>query len=171
MPVLVRRHLLLGALALPFAQRARAAADPVVLEWRDLVPGETDGTHYDTLRAKVLGIVGHGELDTGFIQELDAAITHDFDGKDVTIPGFMVPLDFAETGVTTLLLVPYVGACIHVPPPPPNQIIYVTTAEPYEVTGYFDPIVVTGEFNAIAKSTGLAEIGYRIEATRIEPYR
>jgi hypothetical protein len=49
------------------------------------------------------------------------------DGKTVKIPGYIVPLDHIGFGVVEFMLVPFIGACIHVPPPPPNQLIYVTT--------------------------------------------
>ncbi|CAN0590062.1 unnamed protein product, partial [Ectocarpus sp. 12 AP-2014] len=66
---------------------------------------------------------------------------------------------------------PYVGACIHVPPPPPNQLVLVTTDRPYENDGLFEPVVVTGMFGTAHTSTQLAEIGYALSADRIEPYR
>jgi len=49
----------------------------------------------------------------------------DIDGANVRISGFIVPLDFHEDGtINNMFLVPYFGACIHFPPPPPNQILY-----------------------------------------------
>ncbi len=45
--------------------------------------------------------------------------------KLVSVPGFMVPLEDDADQVSEFLLVPFAGACIHVPPPPPNQMIYV----------------------------------------------
>ena len=43
------------------------------------------------------------------------------------------------------MLVPYVGACIHVPPPPPNQLVYVTTDKPWDTMTLWEPVWVTGE--------------------------
>ena len=57
------------------------------------------------------------------------AVVPELDGKRVRIGGYVVPLDFEATNVKEFLLVPFVGACIHVPPPPPNQIIYVKSAK------------------------------------------
>ncbi len=67
------------------------------------------------------------------------------DGKIVKIPGYIVPLDYSGTGVTEFMLVPYVGACIHVPPPPPNQLVYVTTDKPWDTMTLWEPVWVTGE--------------------------
>ena len=62
-------------------------------------------------------------------QSANAPVNTELDGKQVKIPGFIVPLDVAKDGtVSEFFLVPYFGACIHVPPPPPNQIVYVTTS-------------------------------------------
>lgn len=147
---------------------ARAETPPIELSWDQLIPEDARGTLYGTMRA--LGIIEHGELSTGFDQELGARVTHEFDGKRVRLPGFAVPLDFEGTGTRQMLLVPYVGACIHVPPPPPNQIVFVRSETPYELTDYFDAIWVVGTFSTMAVATELAEIGYTLEAESIEPY-
>ena len=86
------------------------------------------------------------------------------------MPGFIVPIDYKGTGVTAFILVPYVGACVHVPPPPANQLVFVTTSEPYESKGLFEPVNVTGMFGTASTSTQLAEIGYALSADLIEPY-
>src|ERR671920_2335169 len=90
------------------------------------------------------------------------------DGTDVKLPGYIVPLDLGAEGVTSFLLVPFVGACIHVPPPPPNQIIYVKAAEGFEVSGQFDPVYVTGTLKTARQFTGLAATGYTMEAEQVE---
>ncbi len=165
-----RRGVIAGAGAALIGGRvAHATSEPIEIEWRDLVPEDDRGTFYDDLAAR-FGIVQHGDLTTGFEQETNASVTTEYDGKQVRLPGFMVPLDYEGYGVTAFLLVPYVGACIHVPPPPPNQIVYVTAREPYEVTGYFAPVWVRGTISTTALSTDLASIGYSMDADRIEPY-
>lgn len=89
-------------------------------------------------------------------------------GKRVHIGGYVVPLDFDATRVTDFLLVPFVGACIHVPPPPANQIIYVKVARGFDVQGTFDPVWVTGTLRVAPTFTGLAEAGYTLEAEKVE---
>lgn len=96
------------------------------------------------------------------------AVVTDLDGKRVRIGGYVVPLDFEATTVKEFLLVPFVGACIHVPPPPPNQIIYVKTAKGFDVEGSFDPVYVTGTLKVATQYTGLAETGYSIDADAVE---
>lgn len=96
------------------------------------------------------------------------AVVTELDGKRVHIGGYVVPLDFDATKVKEFLLVPYVGACIHVPPPPPNQIIYVKAEKGFDVAGSFDPVYVTGTLKAASQYTGLAETGYTIDADKVE---
>ncbi|GMG82145.1 DUF3299 domain-containing protein [Paralimibaculum aggregatum] len=168
---ITRRHLIRGSAALLAAAGlpGRAAETPLELDWADLIPPEAQGIDIEALR-QARGIIEHGELSTGFEQERDAAVTEAYNGKRVRLPGFVVPLDFEGTRVTNFLLVPYVGACIHVPPPPPNQIVYVRAAEPFEIEGYFDAVLVTGVIGTMATATALAEIGYEIAEAEVEPY-
>jgi uncharacterized protein len=90
-------------------------------------------------------------------------------GKRVHIGGYVVPLNFDATRVTDFLLVPFVGACIHVPPPPANQIIYVKVEQGFDVKGTFDPVWVTGTLKVTPTFTGLADAGYSLEAEKVEP--
>ena len=96
------------------------------------------------------------------------AVVQELDGKRVHIGGYVVPLDFEATNVKEFLLVPFVGACIHVPPPPPNQIVYVKSAKGFDVQGSFDPVYVTGTLKVASQYTGLAETGYSIDAEKVE---
>jgi uncharacterized protein len=97
------------------------------------------------------------------------AVVASLDGKRVQIGGYVVPLDFDATRVKEFLLVPFVGACIHVPPPPPNQIVYVKTEGGIDVKGTFEPVWVTGTLTVTPAFTGLAEAGYSLEAEKVEP--
>ena len=165
------RRSTLAALAgggLGLATRPVWAEAPLILEWKDLVPAE-QGETMDRLRQ--MGVVNHGQMSTGFEQQTEAQLTREFDGRLVRLPGYMAPLDFDGTGVTSFLLVPYVGACIHVPPPPPNQLVFVTTEEPCEARGMFEPVIVTGVFGASATATQLAEVGYSMVADKVEAFK
>jgi len=92
----------------------------------------------------------------------------ELDGKRVRIGGYVVPLDFEATTIKEFLLVPFVGACIHVPPPPANQIVYVKAEEGIEITGQFDPVWVTGTIKTEPAFTGLADTGYSLTAERVD---
>jgi uncharacterized protein len=105
-------------------------------------------------------------------------VNSEIDGKRVRIAGYLLPLDFADDGVQDFLLVPYVGACIHVPPPPPNQIIYVRASEKFQVKELFVPAWITGTLKAARQSKNLSlvdgdadiPLGYAIEDGSIEEY-
>jgi uncharacterized protein len=96
------------------------------------------------------------------------AVVQDLDGQRVRIGGYVVALDFDATQIKEFLLVPFVGACIHVPPPPPNQIIYVKAADGFQVKGQFDPVYVTGTLRTERQFTGLAATGYTMAAEKVE---
>ncbi len=101
--------------------------------------------------------------------DLPPQVVTELNGKHVSIGGYVVPLDFESTTVKEFLLVPFVGACIHVPPPPANQIIYVKADKGFEVAGQFDPVTVTGTIKTETAFTGLADAGYSIDAESVEP--
>ncbi len=103
----------------------------------------------------------------------------DLDGKPVRIPGYLLPLEFDGDKVTEFLLVPYVGACIHSPPPPPNQIVHVKTEEAYTTDGgLYTPVWVNGLMKTEQSQSNLSFIdgssgipsSYALEAISVEPY-
>ena len=57
----------------------------------------------------------------------------ELNGKKIRLPGYLLPLEFENKKVTEFLLVPWVGACIHTPPPPPNQIVHVKLDKGYDI--------------------------------------
>lgn len=93
-------------------------------------------------------------------------------GKRVSIPGFMVPLEDDLDQVTEFLLVPYAGACIHVPPPPPNQIVYVKMQKTTKVHVTFtDPIVVTGTLQISTVESPYGDVSYDLSGETVLPYQ
>ena len=92
-------------------------------------------------------------------------------GETVRMPGFILPLDYQPGGeIDEFLLVPYFGACIHTPPPPPNQIVYVTLDEPLRVDRLWDPIWATGELTSDRHMNELGDAAYTMRLTDHEPY-
>ncbi|MGC2162932.1 MAG: DUF3299 domain-containing protein [Silvibacterium sp.] len=93
-------------------------------------------------------------------------------GKRVSIPGFMVPLEDDLEQVTEFLLVPYAGACIHVPPPPPNQIVYVKMNKSAKVQVTFtDPILVTGILQISTVQSPYGDVSYDLSGESVVPYQ
>lgn len=96
----------------------------------------------------------------------------------VRLPGYLLPLEMSGRKAVEFLLVPYVGACIHTPPPAPNQVVYVVYPEGYEAEGLFSPVWITGSMQAettnqmVGYSDGSSEvrISYKMEATQVQAY-
>ena len=101
------------------------------------------------------------------------------EGQQVRSPGYLLPLEFDGDMVTEFFLVPYVGACIHTPPPPPNQIVHVTTPTPFPSDGgLFTAVWVDGIIRSEKSNTNLSFVdgasdvpsGYKIDADSVKPY-
>ncbi len=92
-------------------------------------------------------------------------------GKRVRVPGFVVPLDdFMEDGAE-FLLVPYYGACVHTPPPPPNQIIFVQMENKKAVKlALFDAIWMHGTLKIATVESPYGTVGFTIDGQKMEPY-
>ncbi len=65
-------------------------------------------------------------------------------GKEIVIKGFMMPLDFSSKEVSEFLLMPYVPNCMHVPPPPSNNLVVVKMSEGSKMKATFYPVEVKG---------------------------
>ncbi|MDB2369017.1 DUF3299 domain-containing protein [Octadecabacter sp.] len=159
-----RRHLLAGLAALGLVPHGARAEDIIDLSWKDLVP---DG---QVAIPPMLQGLDHNSAPLVNQQPASSGVRSDWNGKVVRLPGFIVPIDYSGSGVTAFILVPYAGACVHVPPPPANQLVFVTTPEPYESAGLFEPVTVTGMFGVSSISTQLAAVSYALSADDIETY-
>lgn len=93
------------------------------------------------------------------------------DGAEVRLAGFVVPLEYQGNALREFLLVPYFGACIHVPPPPANQIVHVIAKKPVANTATMDAVWVGGRLTLSFVSTRMGASGYRLEATQVEAYK
>ena len=112
------------------------------------------------------------------VNERNKQVVGELDGAEIKLAGYLLPLQYTEKGETEFLLVPYVGACIHAPVPPPNQIVFVELNKPYKAEELYAPVWVTGVMRtkistkALSYVDGSADIpvGYSLEAKLIETY-
>ncbi len=112
------------------------------------------------------------------IAQRKSVVNEQIDGQMARLPGYALPLSAAEDGVREFLLVPYVGACIHYPPPPPNQIVRAELSRPYQFEGRFQAVWITGRLSARPASRALdyvdgqttVETGYTMRVTSVTPY-
>lgn len=157
------------ALAVPLA-----AADVRELQWSDLIPADAPpppppmAIHDMSQLADALA----DEAGPAAAQQSPAEpVVKELDGVQVKLPGYIVPLDMGEDGrVTEFLLVPYFGACIHVPPPPSNQIVHANSELGVKVDELYQPFWIEGPLKVEHASSELAEAGYRMEAQKIYLY-
>lgn len=122
---------------------------------------------------------GHGtgvELDWRLLAQMDYLTNNAtselkaLENKQVKIPGFMVPLEDDQRKVTEFLLVPTPQACIHVPPPPPNQMVYVKMKKGTDAK-VGAPIWVYGEFHIATKRSQYGEVSFEIDGEEVEDYK
>lgn len=141
-----------------------AIADVRELNWRELRP--TDWVPPPMRDPMFYEMNPEAQVQTN----LDAPLVPELDGLQVKIPGYVVQLEGDDRRVTEFLLVPFFGACIHVPPPPPNQIIHVRFPEgvPYPVT--YDAVWVTGTMKVEHLDADIALVGYQMEASEVISY-
>ncbi|WP_456297437.1 DUF3299 domain-containing protein [Vibrio sp. AK197] len=141
-----------------------AQAEVLDLNWIDLIP-QNERNQFD---ANGMPMPNH---DGGAAKQSQIGGTRsELNGSQIKIPGFVIPLEGDENTVTEFLLVPYFGACIHVPPPPPNQIIYVKFPQGAPVQQLWDVIYLVGTLKTESISTDLATTAYVVEGQRIEVY-
>ena len=99
-----------------------------------------------------------------------APVVERFSGQQVRIPGFVVPLESDGRTIREFLLVPYFGACVHVPPPPANQLIHVIPDQPIAAGLNMSPVWVNGVLNVGRVASELGSAGYQMRAMKVEAY-
>lgn len=92
------------------------------------------------------------------------------DGQKIRSPGFMVPLEDNRARVSEFLLVPNPQACIHAPPPPSNQMVYVRMVSGQAKT-LFGPVMVEGTLRVTSHSHQYGTANFQIYGENVESYR
>ncbi|NNB03655.1 DUF3299 domain-containing protein [Pseudomonas fragi] len=148
------------------------AAEPKELTWSEMIPADAPPEAPDMTPLHDLSQMGSMEAAPAAKQDLpNAPVVPALDGQLIRLPGYIVPLEVSEDGRTTdFLLVPYFGACIHVPPPPSNQIVHVTSKEGVKLDELYQPYWIVGALQVKPSTSELADAGYRMDAQRIVVY-
>ncbi len=95
----------------------------------------------------------------------------ELDGLTIRLPGYTVPFEYGrDAEITEFLLVPYYGACIHAPPPPPNQTVFVQTDKPIKLRDLAQAVWVEGTLKAQRQDSELADAAYTITLDSLEKY-
>ncbi|MDD1013731.1 DUF3299 domain-containing protein [Pseudomonas rubra] len=151
------------------------AAEPRTLEWQQLIPAGAP-----VIQPQLAPLHDLSQLSDALAAEAapaarqtapNAPVVKALDGQQVKLPGYIVPLEVSEEGRTTeFLLVPYYGACIHVPPPPSNQIVHIFSEIGVKVEDLYQPYWIEGQMQVKASSSELADAGYQMDAEKIYAY-
>jgi len=144
------------------------------LDWKELLP-ETERSHFIAVAPPPVHD-SRGEGGPPAVQAQNFNVNKSLEGATVRLPGFIVPLeavkgDGTNTSVSEFLLVPYFGSCIHVPPPPPNQIVYVHAGKRAGIQSIYDAYWITGKLHLQTKTTRLGATAYELSADKIEVYK
>lgn len=109
------------------------------------------------------------------LAQLNAKSNPELIGQRIRLSGYLLPLEMDGGDVSEFLLVPIVGACIHVPPPPPNQIVHVALSGRYAADQVYAPVTVTGTIKEsqgqvnlfLTDGSAMVDHGYRLEADSV----
>jgi hypothetical protein len=156
------------------------------VEWTDLIPEDeldillnppgyiddiVDGSFEDRISSQIKNTLTPAKDDLYQQALVSTKVKPGMDGQSIGIPGFIVPLEFDdELIVTEFFLVPFFGACIHLPPPPPNQIIYVKYAKGLELKTLYDPFWIYGILKTSTVENDMATAAYTIEMASYKDY-
>lgn len=187
--------LLCGVIITGYASESQAVTDRIsaptgekyrTIEWTDLMPKDdleailnqpdyideiVDGSPEDQLSSRVKSAIAMAS-DSRYQQALESTrVIEEFNNQPVRIAGFIVPLEFdGEQTITQFFFVPYFGACIHLPPPPPNQLIYVSYSQGLKLDALYDPFWITGVLKTSLVENDTATSAYSIVVNAISPY-
>lgn len=85
--------------------------------------------------------------------------------SEVSLKGFMMPIDYDSKAVSEFLFMPYIPSCMHVPPPPANQLIFVKMKKGVSVVPSFAPVEIVGKL--FLEENKELESSYKIEGIKL----
>ncbi|WP_303291127.1 DUF3299 domain-containing protein [Marinobacter sp. SS5-14b] len=144
-----------------------ALAQPREIDWLELMPAE------DLALLESMPEIEHEGDGPPLLPDeiMTGRVVPEMDNVDGRIPGFVVPLKTTnDMRILEFFLVPYYGACIHVPPPPPNQIIHVKYSEGFTLEALYDPVWIEGKIVIERTENDIGASSYSITATSVQPY-
>ncbi|WP_211215036.1 DUF3299 domain-containing protein [Algicola sagamiensis] len=157
-----------------------------MVEWTELMPEEDldailnppsyitdveDGSIEDQIESQLQNKKKRFKDDRYQRALTSTKVIPEMNNKPIRIAGYVVPLAFNEAQrVTHFFLVPYYGACIHVPPPPPNQIIYVEAKQGFKLVDLYDAFWVSGWLQTSLIENDTATAAYRMQMQSIQLY-
>lgn len=158
------------------ARQAALARGVREIGWEELMPeGEEErlAQLYQQQMAMLYagGPIMEGSAADQMIQIGTFNTVKELNETKVRIPGYTVPFDFsANAEITEFLLVPYYGACLHAPPPPPNQTVFIMSDEPIKLRDLAQAVWIEGTIYTQTQESELADAAYTIKIDKVETY-
>jgi len=172
-----------------FSSAANKPATPTeftTIQWPALMPKEDldallnppeylmnieEGSLEDQISSRISASIASAKDDRYQQALVSTKIMPEMNGQAIRIPGFIVPLEFSDDQVITeFFIVPFFGACIHVPPPPPNQIIYVKYPKGFKLEALYNPFWLSGVLKTSLIENDMATAAYAMEVSLIEAF-
>ncbi len=150
------------------------------LLWEDLIPDDfvqPVNPLIDMTQEEVDKLLDGSEESNARLEKLEAEFNYapinpTLDGKRIKIPAYITPLEFdGQSEAKEFLLVPYVGACMHTPPPPANQVVHAMSPEIISIPSMYEPVWAVGVIKTETVKSNLAESGYKLEVEKVFPYK
>lgn len=134
---------------------------PRELDWLELMPKDEVDAMMETPAVTHEG--SFKQVQTGSFRAIK-----ELGGQKVKIAGYIVPVEVdGNSQMSEFFIVPYFGACIHVPPPPPNQIILARLAKPMPVTEIYDAYWIEGTLAIEKVDNDIAQAAYTLKAEKV----
>jgi hypothetical protein len=144
--------------------------------WEELMPeGEEErlAQLYQQQMAMLYsgGPIAEGSAADTMIQIGTFNTVKELNETKIRIPGYTVPFEYgANAEISEFLLVPYYGACLHAPPPPPNQTVFAMTDEPIKLRDLAQAVWIEGTMYTQTQESELADAAYTIRVEKVETY-
>ncbi len=144
--------------------------------WEDLMPEGEEERLAQMYQAQMSMLYSGAGIAEGSAADVAVQIgtfntVKELNGKKIRIPGYTVPFEYgADAQIKEFLLVPYFGACIHSPPPPPNQTVFIIADKPIKMKDLAQAVWIEGTIYTQTQESELADAAYTIKLTGIEEY-
>ena len=155
------------------------------IEWTELIPQHDldsllnppnyddiqDGSTDDQIASQLKSSISPDTQDPYQKALVSTDVIAEMNGRGIRIPGFVVPLEFNDDeAITQFFLVPFFGACFHLPPPPPNQIILIDYPKGFDLESVYAPIWVSGTLGTTLTENEVAISAYSMQMESFDVY-
>lgn len=144
--------------------------------WEELMPDGEEERLAELYQSQMAMLYSGGGIAEGSAADTMVQIgtfntVPELNETKVRIPGYTVPFEYgSKAEISEFLLVPYYGACLHAPPPPPNQTVFVVTDKPIKLKDLAQAVWIEGTIYTQTQESELADAAYTIKVDKVEVY-